>query len=247
MVAIRTLDRYAPMPGTVPWITPTNIPNGQMCTIGDGQYAVCSSRGVEIMEVTAKAAAKTTNLVSYTGGATGDGLPKGIEYNRKGKIMLVVEIQEGAPPVLNMKLRQIDLGSGTLDWEHDFAACASAGPIAYNGIDWWLSYTSTAATNSARFLLLDIDGSTVTIKRNIAHTNFGTVGPALNIRFTDMAYDGVFLWALTSSFVSRWDVNQRLPPRNAWSGTADGSSCPGTTHQGITTQRQSHYLVLSRT
>jgi hypothetical protein len=244
MVALRHYDRSVLPPGTQPLITPSGVRSGQLCYVGHGKYATCDVGGVDVLDMTSHAASADRAIATYSGGAAGDGLPKGIDTDRKGKLLVVLEQDVGL--ALHMKLRQYDIDAATLDWEHDFGAVGSAGPIVYNGIDWWLSHVSEVLPpDSARFLLLDISGDTVRIKRNIPHSNFVAATPA-NVRFTDMAYDDTFLWGLTGSFVSRWDVNGRAAPRNAWPGTFDGAAYPGVAHAGLTLSRTSHLTILSR-
>jgi hypothetical protein len=239
MPSWRWIDTAKVVTGITP-IATSGFRTGAICYLGQGKYAVGDDSGIDIVDATAKTATKDRTLVTLTG-LSGTGFCKALATNKRGKLLALLGQNVGSPSVRTTKLRQYDLDTGTLDWQFSFGDSGNEGALLYTGKHWYMSYQGTSVP-ADRFLELDISGKGVTITRNIAHNQ---TSPASTM-FNAMTYDGMFVWARTGAFVSRWDVNQRLPPRNCFGG-AGGAALPGSAHGGIAATRTGHIALLSGT
>lgn len=213
-------------------LSDVNSPVGgpQLCWVGGEKYVVCNGTRLVLATIGASEVVQMVQLVALGGTDRFRGVAaahrhvfdEGGEHAfQPDDQCVLVTLKEGIGGLDHQTIRAYDIATGIILWTHDFGGSSDNGPIATNGMNWFMGWENAVAVKSLG--ALDIDGAVVNALYNIT--------PAIIPK--DLCHDGASLWSIEDGVIRQLVTSPTAPFfKEVSSFTATGAGVGGITTDG---------------
>lgn len=217
--------------------SPTGL--GAICYIGGSKFAMCSGGAVEIFQYDGDGITLDRQLFAFTGGAP-IRVGAGVESDGAGHLMVASRFDIGTAPfnTRTYAVASYSIDTGTQDMpERSLSVSLAEGGLAYDGIHWWLGFTSASVPKFYSLEQTEISGTSATV--NDSRFLEDALPTAAVAKATDLCWDGQHLWTLQGSVV----VGYTMDAKAAATEAARFTLAAGSPHTGIATDGTDLFIM----